>query len=190
MLGVVNSLCDSLNAQLETNGCSITANDWSALLGLDRSRHYGGQFNGNQCRTLLKNTQCLKKLLQNAGAHSVGAPILDAFVRLNEVRNSCFRVKLNAKYKIHICRFANAFLALGKSVMPKFHAIFVHVAHFIEKFRHLGKGLGYWSEQASESVHCDFDSLWIGSKYKRAMSHEQYTSQLLKCAVVYNSRNQ
>ena len=76
------------------------------------------------------------------------------------------------------------------SVTPKIHALLVHVPQFLEKYRHLGFGLGFYSEQASEAVHCDFDSLWTGNKYKRSMSHDEYTRQLFKTVVTYNSRHQ
>ena len=52
-----------------------------------------------------------------------------------------------------------------------------------------GKGLGVWSEQASESVHHDFSSLWAAGSYKRALCHKDYESQLYKCVVTYNSRH-
>ena len=63
MLGVVNDLYDHLDKQLEENNCPITANDWSAPLGLKRLHYHGGQFNGNQCKKLLSNTKILEETL-------------------------------------------------------------------------------------------------------------------------------
>lgn len=190
MLGVVNNLYDCLDGRLNKTGCSITAKDWAAPLGLARAAHYGGQFNGNQCRTLLSSTESLAQILQEAGVFHVGAPVLDAFTAFNMVRNTCFGVTCSPDFQVHIERFAVAFLKLGLSVTPKVHAVFVHVTQFLNRQQPLNKGLGYWSEQASETVHSDFDSLWVGSSYKRAMSHKDYGSQLHKCVITYNSRHQ
>ena len=49
--------------------------------------------------------------------------------------------------------------------------------------------LGFWSEQASESVYYDWYKLWVDNKYKRELDHKDYNKQLLKCGVTYNSRH-
>ena len=167
MLGIVNNLYDHLDKQLIENHCSITANDWSDTLGLKRLHYHGGQFNGNQCKTLLSNTRTLEEILHKAGAYSIRKPVLQVLEQFNKVRKSCFGRKLNADYHVQIEIFSDLYLALGKSVTPKVHAIFLHIPQFLEQNKNLQKGLGYWSEQASETVHSDFDSLWIGSSYKR-----------------------
>ena len=189
MLGVVNDLYDHLDKQLGENHCPITANDWSAPLGLKRLHYHGGQFNGYQCKTLLSNTKTLKEILLEAGVYSIGEPVLQVLEQFNRVKKSCFGGELNADYHVQIEKFADLYLALGKSVTPKVHAIFLHVPQFLNYNKNLQKGLGYWSEQASETVHTDFDSLWIGSSYKRAITHKSYNSQLLKCVIAYNSKH-
>ena len=90
MLGVVNDLYDCLDNKLKENGISLTAKNWADSLGLSRSTLYGGQFNGNQCRTLLDNTDKLQKILQMAYAHHIGIPIIDAFIAFNMIRQTCF----------------------------------------------------------------------------------------------------
>ena len=58
------------------------------------------------------------------------------------------------------------------------------------------KGLGYWSEQASESVHNSFTQLWEKGEYKRKMiisdenRLEEYKTNFLNCVVTYNSRRE
>ena len=66
-----------------------------------------------------------------------------------------------------------------------------HVIQFLNRKHkeYPGKGLGFFSEQASESVHYDWDNLWTGHKYKRSFEHKDYDSQLKKCGVAYNSRH-
>ena len=58
------------------------------------------------------------------------------------------------------------------------------------------KGLGYWREQASESVHNSFTQLWEKGEYKRKMiisdenRLEEYKTNFLNCVVTYNSRRE
>lgn len=132
MLGVVNNLYDCLDGRLKRTGCSFLAKDWACSLGLARAAHYGGQFNGNQCRTLLSNTESLV-ILQKAGVLHVGAAVLDAFTAFIMVRKTCFRMTFSPDFPIHIKSFAEAFLKLGLSVTPKVHAVFVHVTQFLNR---------------------------------------------------------
>ena len=189
MLGIVNGLYDHLDKQLMENKCSITATDLSTDLGLKRFQYHGGQFNGNQCKKLLGNISKLKDNLVKAGAYSVGEPVLKALEYFNMVVDSCFGQELKSDYQVHIAKFADSFLALGKNVTPKVHAVFLHVPQFLQRHKELQRGLGYWSEQASESVHSDFANLWIHSSYKRASIHKEYNTKLLKCVIAYNSRH-
>ena len=63
----------------------------------------------------------------------------------------------------------------------------MHIVQFLDMHSHFKKGLGWWSEQASESVHADFEKLWL--RYKRNMNHPEYRRQLFKCCVTYNARH-
>lgn len=191
-IGIVNLLCDLLKKIfLDFKGCTITLATWAGPLGLERSAHYGGQFDGNQCRKLLENVDRLQDIIKQSGSllFNKCAPVLEAFYAFNAVRKACFGVDLAPDYHRHIQNFAQAFQKLERNVTPKAHGILVHVAQFLER-QNRNKGLGFWSEQASESVHKDFDSLWVGSSYKRGIGHPQYSSQLMKCVVTYNSRHQ
>jgi hypothetical protein len=49
-------------------------------------------------------------------------------------------------------------------------------------------GLGPWSEQASESVHHDFQLVWENYKVKN-IHHIDYGSKLYQALCVYNSRH-
>ena len=189
LLGVVNGLYDHLDKILKNNSFTISASDWSVPLGLIHLAYYGGQFNGNQCKKLLLSTDRLEQILRMAGTYHVAMPILDTFLAFNEVRKACFGVLLDKEhFRVHIRRFAEAYQILGLSITPKLHAIFVHVPQFLQH-QNLVKGLGFWSEQASETVHRDFDDLWVEGRYKRALGHTEYSNQLFKCVVTYNSRH-
>ena len=133
MLGVVNDLYDHLDKQLKENNCPITANDWSAPLGLKRLHYHGGQFNGNQCKKLLSNTKILEETLLKAGAYGIGKPVLQVLEQFHKVKNSCLGGELKVDYHIEIEKFADLYLALGKSVIPKVHTIFAHSTVYKKK---------------------------------------------------------
>ena len=201
LIGIVNDLYDILEEILEKIKSSVSAKDWSlGMLSLKRPRLHTGQFQGNQCRDLLKNIHKLEQMLMEAGAYNPCKPILAAFQAFNEVKKACFGMELHPNYREHIKNFYNAFLNLMDycksldiklNVTNKVHAVFAHIHQFLErqKARGLNFGLSYWSEQASECVHKDFESLWTGSSYKRERIHPEYSSHLLNCVVTYNSRH-
>lgn len=73
-------------------------------------------------------------------------------------------------------------MELGIEVTPKVHAVFFHVKEFCEKN---GLGLGFFSEQAMESVHFDFKSTWEINKV--TIDHPDYPKKLLRAVCQYNS---
>uniref|UniRef100_A0A1I8I628 Arf-GAP with coiled-coil, ANK repeat and PH domain-containing protein 2 n=2 Tax=Macrostomum lignano TaxID=282301 RepID=A0A1I8I628_9PLAT len=66
----------------------------------------------------------------------------------------------------------SAYADLGISTTPKVHALIDHVVPFLSSAdnREARHGLGFWSEQAGEAVHRDFNSLWCRS-YKVLGAH-------------------
>ncbi len=50
------------------------------------------------------------------------------------------------------------------------------------------KGLGFYSDQASETVHGDFNRLWTNYKVS-SFENPRYKEQLLKAVQMYNSRH-
>ena len=75
-------------------------------------------------------------------------------------------------------------LSLPASVTPKEHAVFHHVAEFIEK---RNSPLGLCSKQATEAMHSKFKNHW--DHYKQCQSHPEYEAQLFRCVVDYNSKH-
>ena len=60
---------------------------------------------------------------------------------------------LNPQYQYYIKHFENVYKDLGISVTPKVHILIRHVPEFIKKHN---RSLGWYSEQALESIHYDF----------------------------------
>ena len=189
VLGIVNGLFGHLDKVLTENECTITATDWSTSLGMKRSQYHGGQFNGNQCKMLLGNTETLKHILHSAGAYNIGEPVLQTLEQFGKIVKSCFGRELNKDFQVQIDRFADFFLALDKSVTPKVHTVFVHVPQFLERHKNLNKGLGIGLNRLLNQYIQILIVYGFEASYKRSIFHKFYNTQLLKCVLAYNSRH-
>ena len=73
----------------------------------------------------------------------------------------------------------------------KVHVLADHVIDFLEhqnEGKSVKRGLGFWSEQAGEQVHSDFErNVWIGQSFKREMSHPEYREKTKSALALYAS---
>lgn len=105
----------------------------------------------------------------------------DTFEKFRKVVNSCFSVELKPGYENDIDDFKKSYEKLNISVTIKIHAIFFHVKEFCRKY---GKGLGFFSEQAFETVHHDFEETW--QNFRRSEELPSYGKKLLRAVCTYN----
>ena len=188
-LGLGNLLAKEVMEKIS----SSTLDAWLKPLGLVKSAMHGGQFNGNMLTGVLGSTDRLRTLL-SAKEFDSCCNLLEAMDQLESVRAACFSATFLADdFKEKIKELATLWLRIGLPVTVKAHILFVHVAQFLdfqnESSDGSPRGLGYWSEQASESVHHDFNKLWVNGSYKRALGHSEYKEKTLKCIVTYASRH-
>lgn len=175
LLGAVNTVYSHMLVDFKTE-----AEEWAKLCYVQREALYGGssQFKGNSCRKLLKNVDKLRRI----------SPVCSKYVKVfedfNAVVKSCFGLELEENYCESIDQFKTSYLDLGKDVTPKIHAIFFHVRDFCMKHK---KGLGFFSEQAMESVHFDFQTTW--NDYKVCENNPEYANRLLRAVSAYNSHH-
>lgn len=175
LTGCVKTMFDALEAQHST-----AAEAWLKKAGVEKEPQQGGCFTGNSARKLLKSADHLQSTMVIAVM-----PFVKAFRSLNEVVDSCFGNDLDPTIKDKMQRFQEDYDNLEIHYTPKVHALIHHVPQFCFS---VNSGLGPYSEQASESLHRDFDSMW--AKYKvRDFSCERYGSQFLKAICAYNSRH-
>ena len=125
--------------------------EWIKRLSIKREDYNGGQLNGNDSRELMKNIFILEEF-----APSKVNPFIETFKAFNEVIKSCHGTNLISDYKELIKNFRICYRRLLINVTPEVHAVFFHVEDFCEV---VGMGLGPWSEQATESLHADFDKV-------------------------------
>ncbi len=158
--------------------------EWEQACHVEKDAQFGGSFDGNACRRLLKNSDILDRIVCSNGLFEC-KKFVTAFKALDKVVESCFGANLEPMYKDHIAAFKQAYYDLNISITPKIHAILFHVPQFCES---MDVGLGRFSEQASESVHCGFKAVWTRG-YKVGATHPEYASRLLRAVNVYNTEH-
>ena len=83
--------------------------------------------------------------------------------------------------------FKKSYLPLKISVTPTVHDVYIHVPDWYERHG-LERGLGWYSEQATESCHRDFMSnVWLKG-YKVPDTHPEYPNKMKGAMAKYNSR--
>jgi hypothetical protein len=180
LLRVTNKLYDELQSL-----SAEVANKWTEALGLTRPKMHSGEFNGNMCKRLLNHTSKLQEIAAEAGRSEEVYPYVKTFKAFNEVTSSCFGEKLSTDFVDLIQKFQEAYLELNISVTTAVHVVFKHVPQFCQL---VDTGLGQFSEQASESVHYDFNHMWEKSG-KVSLVHAAYGSNLLQAIIRYNGRH-
>ena len=157
----------------------ITAEYWSIKCTLVRPKLHGGEFNGNSCKILLNSVDKLKKIVpkENTEVQQVIKVLKD----FKTIKDMCFGKEVKSDYRVAIKEFEASYKLLGISVTPKVHAVLDHIEDFFVR-QNDGLGLGHHSDQASEAVHKDFTKLRTGAGYNK-----EYSNNLFKCVVVYNS---
>ena len=178
LLGIVNYLFKMLKTAWSD------ADKWPAALHIQPSPYHGGQFEGNECRKLLKNVDVLHQLAETNSVHQTFS-IIEAFKCFNLVVEACFGFILQPDFDEKIEAFKRSYLMIpGASVTPKVHMVFHHITDFISR---KGSPLGPYSEQSVETAHQDFHQHW--SRYKRDKNHPEYKEKLLNCLIDLNSKH-
>ena len=176
LIGPVNTLYDGLEKVWPQS------EEWLKICKVKKTGYHGWKFEGNQSRELLKKVDKLEGLCPT---NINVTKYVKAFKALNKVVSSCYGYELAPDYQDKIRAFSKAYLNLGINVTPKIHAVVHHVSEFCELTR---RGLGAWSEQASESVHHDFKKNWERFRINET-DHELYGENLLKAVSQYNSHH-
>ena len=129
---------------------------------------HGGEFNGNQSKKLSNSISKLADISDDNKTRKVN----EAMKSFKDVRKSCFGSIKQSDHLWHIKKFEDSYKDLHIPVTPKVHAVLDHIQDFLEDKEDVG--LGPYSEQASESVHHDFNRLWTESSYKRSIEQPDY----------------
>jgi hypothetical protein len=179
LLGAVNHLFQGMKRVWDL------ADSWPESLHIKPAPNHGGHlFNGPACHKLLQNIDQLELMAQRTSSFQV-QPFIQAFRDFKKVVHACFGQDLDENFPAFIKEFQETCCSLPITVTPKLHIIFNHIPEFIKRNK---KALGIFSEQALESAHCDFQQFW-NTRFKRQISHPEYSDHLLKSVVEYNSKH-
>lgn len=179
LLGCTNHMYNHMLAEFPS-----IATLWAKQCNVYRVDVYRGTmgFEGNQCKGLLNNTDKLRSLCMK---YDIGClKFVDAFLSFQKVVHSCFSLKLQPNFETCIDDFEIRFKVLQISVTSKIHAIFFHVKQFCKTF---DIGLGFFSEQAFESVHHDYTKTW--QNFKVNVDNPDYGEKLLRAVCSYNCKH-
>ena len=198
LLGMANDFFDLLVDRLSHNPQYINLiKEFLTKAGLKRKEYFTqgrttfpGQFAGDDCKTLLNKVDLLAQELQKIpAAFQIAEPIITAMRSFNNVRTQCFGVVLDENYKRSITEFAHLWLKCERSITLKCHVLIVHVSEFLDlqKNNYPGMGLGFWAEQAMESMHSEWNHFW--ERRKVGLDHPNYVEHLFENLVAFNARN-
>lgn len=172
LLGVVNTIFNHMLQDFNQETL-----DWAKSCLVERNvTHGGSSFNINLCKKLFEKIYVLRSKCPIACLKYVKA--LEDF---HLVVKACFSQTLQPNFKECIANFRKSYSDLEISITPKVHAVFFHVEDFCVKNK---QALGFFSEQAMESVHFDFNSVW--SKYMVHVQNPQYMNSLLNAVCEFN----
>ena len=147
LLGVVNKLFDEFSAYKNCTGiCAL----WNTSLHVSRSA-FRNEFNGNDCALIISDVgvSCLKDLIASASGtvssrvyrrkrsrtQTPAEKFLATFRAFGRLVSGIFGANLSPDWSDRIREFCDAYLALGISVTPKVHIIFVHLREWMRMMR-------------------------------------------------------
>lgn len=162
---------------------------WPTKLKLIAKNFHGEAFEGNACRRLLKEADRLKdpEICGQVGELRI-LPFIHFLKSMNKVVQDCFSIKCNeVDLDFHIKELRKSFEAIESLTQTlKIHVTLKHLKHCLVSLEE--RGLGFWSEQAGESVHHAFLQYW--AKYKvNDMKDENYVVRLKRAVVEFSSRH-
>ena len=155
-----------------------------------RELYHGGEFEGDQCRSLLEHLSFFEDASGNPKIPMM-APFLVTLKAFNEIRKKCYSASgVAPDYRESIKKFRDSYFELNKdfglSITPTVHDICFHLEMFMEKYPDVL--LGLVSEQTPESSH----RVWANFIETRMISnqdHPLYATKLKSTFSLFNSKH-
>ena len=160
-------------------------------LNLVAKDYYGSIFEGNACRSMLKQADKMmnREVLGDTSPLLV-IPYVRAYKAMDNLVHSCFGTKVVDIDQVVVLlkELVVAYMDLDLSVTLKMHVIFYHLLPALCNPALQGRGLGVVSGQAGESIHQEFKIFW--EKYKiNSLNNKIYGKQLKKAVVEFSSKH-
>ena len=164
--------------------------EYLCKINIKRKSYQGSHaLEGNQSNIFLEKLPLLEQeIMRSPDSLKIeGLPVLHSLRCFREVKVSCFGQELKKDiYENCIEKFSQVYMSIeGSVITPKIHIIQHHVRDFLKRKGEI-HGLGWWSEQAFEAMHCDIKKDWDRVKILQP-SHPNFSERLLSFVVRYNS---
>ena len=140
-------------------------------------------FQGNQCNKWLNRAGLFKDTLPQE-LKIFG----NCLMALAKVVKSCFGNVVTEGWQRYIEDFKRSYMKLKITVTPTIHSIICHVRDWYT-IKGTDRGLGYYSEQATEHAHTAWMDVWTRRRFKRDYNHPQYATQLKSAMATFNSEH-
>ena len=157
-------------------------------LKLVSKNYHGEAFEGNACRTLLREADKLvdKEIYVDVGPFAI-TPYVTVFKIMNKIVSSCFSIKrLESIADIGklIKELHSALLSTYTTETLKMHVLLQHLTQCLELLN--TQSLGLWSEQAGEAAHREFLKFWERRKIN-LITNSSYPQRLKDATVEFSS---
>lgn len=160
--------------------------EWPKRLHIERESYHSLQFEGNECRRLLKRLDTLTDVLTEYGKVEIGHPFLAVLKSFDKLLSLVFDPSvvnnLDALESL-ISEFRDAWRESNMNVTPKCHIICSHLLDFVRKKGHLE--MSRITEQSHEAVHYEFRKTWTRYAVK-CPQRPSYGNQLLRAVLDFN----
>lgn len=181
MLGIFAKIYEALLQALDDE--ERAAHDEALrTLFIHKSCYFGGKFEGNSTRKILKNLE--KAGLLPAESNIRGRQLYDLLSAFNDVVTSCFGLHRTENFEETIAEFRELYDKSGLSEPLKVHAVLCHVVKYLKTYEAAGVGLALPSEQALEYSHSPFWRLW--KRRAAASDCPTYGKRLVGALADYN----
>ena len=165
---------------------------WMASPGVNVARtvyHGSASFIGNMVTRFLKNIDDLQTQLReylSPERFALAEVFITAFNQFAAVVKACFGQTLSPNYTFLIKEFMATYRSLSISIPLKVHLLESHAEEFL-KMKGEDHGLGFYSEQAMESMHKELKQEWGADKVD--IQHPSYGPNLKNTVVRINGKH-
>ena len=109
-------------------------------------------------------------------------------IDLAKVVKSCFGNEVQEGWRGHIQDFKKSYKKLKMTWTPSIHGIVAHVRDWYD-LKGTDRGLGWYSEQATEHAHTAWKDMWVGRRYKRDFNHPEYATKIKSGMAKFNAEH-
>ena len=175
---------------VKTLGSEEKALKFPKALNLISKDYHGKCFEGNACRKMIqKSDKMMEKCVLGDTSPLIVLPYVRAYKAMDKLVNSCFSCKKVTEDVVPILQeLIESYMDLGLSVTLKMHVIFCHLLPALCNPALEGRGLGYVSGQAGESIHHEFKIFWNKLKIN-SLDNDRYGENLKRAVIEFSSKH-